>query len=118
LEVCRSALQHCQTAYALAQRWHGFERILNLIFGTQLELLRALRVTSPLGPISIFRFFTQHEELLPPGKAEYYPWINWLEKNKLVEVEASGMVRITQIGLEFLKYVDDNYYPGTPARAG
>jgi|ERR1700687_1201324 len=117
LELCKKAVDEYKTAFHMLSDWIGFERALNLIFGSQLEFLRELRAHPGIGPVMTYYYFGKHQASAPPGIPQIAPWIGWLEfNNKFVQATANAGYQLTPRGLAFLKYIDDNYVPGTPFR--
>lgn len=87
-----------------------FERIYRLIYGTQLLFLSKLALSSPLshtdGDVFIREQFKQRK--LPTTCNNPYAWLDFLVKRNLVN--PIGAYSITDKGLAFLQYLQDNEY--------
>lgn len=83
----------------------SFEFILNLIFGSQIEGLKALDQRGSVSIVEAEEFFEQYRKLNP----EFYThgfngWLDFLKGQNLVKVE-KGVVSLTELGKDFLVFL-------------
>ncbi|EHP92853.1 hypothetical protein [Methylorubrum extorquens] len=89
----------------------AFEFILSLIFGSQIEGLKALDERSQVTVEEAKEFFKQYYNTNPDFYTKGFEgWIGFLEVQELVKQE-NGMVRITDFGREFLVFLTQRRLP-------
>lgn len=87
-----------------------FEKIYSIIFGSQIEMLKLLRVESSMSKVS----FTVEFQYVRSKFGIYDSWsekdfLTILLNNRLIEEEAEVLI-ISPKGLDFLRYIEENNY--------
>jgi len=90
---------------ASARVTYSFERIYNIIFGSQIEALKRLNQNVKVSVSDAQEFFNEYYKKNPDA----YPygfdgWVRFLKEQVFVK-EEDGMFEITDIGREFLGYM-------------
>ena len=100
--------------YARLLREYWFERIFNLIFGTQIELLEYLSKKGSDGDkyVNLTGFYTKF--VMRAGSASYQigDYFGFLKGMRLTEYAGEGSelsVKITPFGVDFLFYIKSQY---------
>jgi hypothetical protein len=95
-----------------------FEKVLNTIFGTQLELIEAM-AKPPNQPWSIDQlepFYDRHRAL-SGTHAQLSAWVGYLQAwGLLAPTDQPAHYRLTPEGARFVEYRHANYVEGAPAR--
>lgn len=115
----QAVLEHVQqnpgptvTEFWRISRAYQYERVYNLIFGTQLGFLDFL-ATNPAQPRPLTDanpFYEVHSQKVP--SPNFAGWLQYLVTSSLIETVPDGTYRITATGLAFLKYIKENYPTG------
>lgn len=121
-EVAQDELARCRGVLGVAARWIHFERSLNLIFGSQLAFLKALRAR-PAGfsRLEILgTFYAEHQKPAGSSSLPFDTWIEWLKTAAFIReaVPESGLLVLANDGEQFLSYLDAQYATGLPYRIG
>ena len=115
-------LANFRRAVEVAAIWLHFERSLNLVFGSQLEFLKALRMRpAGIGAVEVIAtFYAEHQKLPPQHTAPFDRWIGWLVMIGFVQetAPASASWALTGQGTQFFTYTDFQYRFGLPFRVG
>jgi hypothetical protein len=86
-----------------------FENIYNLIFGSQLTLLSDLNTVFAAGrPIARARAFYDRAAAESSEIYESFPfeqWCGFLRQSRLITLEQGGIIKITEEGRDFLRYI-------------
>ena len=94
-----------------------FEKIYSIIFGSQIELLKLIREDSKFNYYKLLEFY----DVLKANNSLFSSWsasqyIYFLVRSGLIALEEVpenhllDLLKITQKGLDFLKYIEDNNY--------
>ncbi len=92
-----------------------FEKIFNLIFGSQFRLLEHLETKGSAGEkyVNIVPFYNQHLASTPVPPSTTYPqFLQYLLSNNLITIEGTdtdSVVKITPAGVDFLSYIKRGY---------
>jgi len=110
------------TDYQRLFRGYWFERALNLIFGTQLELLEHLEACGDAGEryINLVPYFQKYLKQSGHSQRQMADYLGFLRDMRFMEyVEHDGeqYARLTPFGVDFLSYLRAQYgemYKGRP----
>jgi hypothetical protein len=105
------AIAEYQKAYNSFQ----WERVLNLIYGTQIDLLVHLSNLGDAGDkyTNLYRFHAQHQSLAKSTKYPFADYILFLKQTNLIRLdEPTGSVSITPFGIAFIDHIRA-WYPNT-----
>jgi len=94
-----------------------FEKIYSIIFGSQIELLKLIREDSKFNYYKLLEFY----DVLKANNSLFNSWsasqyIYFLVRSGLIALEEVpenhllDLLKITQKGLDFLKYIEENNY--------
>ena len=84
-----------------------FERIYYLIFGSQIRLLQHLN-SAFSAPKEEFKFYFDNTVELNPAffkDYDYDQYLNFLIGNNLIDEDKNGIIAVSIIGRDFLKYI-------------
>jgi hypothetical protein len=106
--------------YDTLTQWFVNEKILNNIYGSQLELLWQLQGRADeMGFLEVLSFYEQHRQRVPNSPTEMLAWTNWLIVNNLARTNGDQtQYRISEHGRQFLAYLVQYYGAGIPPRIG
>lgn len=93
---------------------YKFERIFNIIYGSQISLLEHLSLKGDTGDkyINLYKFYDEFTNKTIPSHPEITEYFGFLESWKLVEASGENMNKgyiITPFGINFLSYIKINY---------
>ena len=92
-----------------------FERIFNIIYGTQINLLEYLDKKldkSEKYNFIFVKFYLKHLGTKPKTKKPYNQYLDFLESNKFIEiigVNNEKILKITSSGIKLLSYIKTHY---------
>lgn len=100
--------------YIKLLRGYWFERVFNLIFGTQIRLLEYLSKKGSSGEkyINLVGFYDEYVKRSGVAIAQTGDYFRFLEDMKLIEYVGEGSeltVRINPFGVDFLSYIKTQY---------
>ncbi len=103
-------IKRLQKKAAINYMIFDFERIYRLIFGTQIAFLNKLSISSPLEHDTGIDFIRKQFKLRKLPTTSNFPnkWMDFLVKGGLIN--PVGAYSITDKGLAFLQYLQDNEY--------
>ena len=114
----RQELREAKTTRSRLRRELEFERILNLIYGSQLSLLGHLVRNGEAGEsrINLFTTFYQNhvQAITPQNAGSFEAYLGFLVANNLIEFVGDPndpRLRLAANGMEFVAYVQSRY-PG------
>ncbi len=89
-----------------------FEKIYSIIFGSQIELLKRLRANKKDFATELLFFYTvTRSEFNIYESWSFEEFIQILVQNNLVNIHSNGAeIKITEKGLDFLRYIEENNY--------
>ena len=101
--------------------WFVNEKLLNIIYGSQYNFLRAL-AQAPNGLTEAERdvFFAEHRTRMPASPWNVDDWLRWPVTQGLVRIsdENGRRYRLGPTGMPFLQYLARYYSPSVPWRHG
>ena len=88
----------------------SFEKIYNIIFGSQLYILERVNTTSNETKESLKIYYDNAQRASPEFYSTYAydDYFNFLVSNELIIADDSGNYGITWLGRDFLKYIVEN----------
>jgi len=100
--------------YIKLLKGYWFERVFNLIFGTQIRLLEYLSKKGTSGEkyINLVGFYDEYVKRSGVAIAQIGDYFRFLEAMKLIEYVSEGSelsVKITPFGVDFLSYIKTQY---------
>lgn len=89
----------------------NFERVFNMIFGTQIELLEYLRIREHENSdvAELIPFYEKCIKISSFKEIPFSDYLNFLFSFHLIQKNEDQSVSITSHGLEFLSYIKTNY---------
>jgi hypothetical protein len=99
--------------YGLLDKYK-FERIFNIIYGSQILLLEHLSLKGDIGDkyINLYVFYDEFIKKTIPPRPQITEYFGFLESWKLIEASGENMnksYKITPFGINFLSYIKTNY---------
>lgn len=93
---------------------YKFERIFNIIYGSQILLLDHLSLKGDVGDkyTNLYMFYDEFIKKTIPPRPEITEYFGFLESWKLIEASGENMNKgyiITTFGINFLSYIKTNY---------
>jgi len=87
-----------------------FEKIYNVIFGSQINLLKdALKNNCQISYENIIEFYRSHQSQAGNRFVSMVEYISFLTKTELFENESKTIYKLTDVGKKFISYIDEQY---------